>query len=73
MVLITYLLANAIAIEEGQFTAEHLSDAQEIWLTNSVIGIWPVRAINSQSYLPGPVTRKVQSAWQQARIQQLLC
>ncbi len=71
--LISYLQANAIAVEVGHYTAEHLSNANEVWVTNSVIGIWPVRAIMDQDLILGPFTRQLQAAWQQARTRQLTC
>ena len=71
--LIHYLQDKSIAVETGQFTFEHLFSAHEVWVTNSIIGIWPVRAIHDQAYVLGPVVRQLQSAWQQAREQQLLC
>lgn len=36
---------------------DELFSADELFLCNSVIGIWPVRALEAQRYVPGPVTR----------------
>jgi len=38
-----------------------LEDADEIFLTNSLIGIWPVSRLGERRWQPGPVTRRVQS------------
>lgn len=71
--LISYLQANSIAVEVGQYTPEHLVNANEVWVTNSIMGIWPVRAIDAQAFVLGPVVHKLQAAWQLARTQQLSC
>lgn len=71
--LIRYLQENAMTVEIAQYTAEHLLKANEVWVTNSVIGIWPVRIINNQEFVLGPFTRQLQAAWQLARSQQLSC
>ena len=41
-------------------TKKKLDDADEVFLTNSVIGIWPVRQINAQSYPTGLITNTLQ-------------
>lgn len=41
---------------------EHLLNADELFVTNSLIGIWPVRAVDHQQFIPGPVTRELQHA-----------
>jgi 4-amino-4-deoxychorismate lyase len=37
-----------------------IADADEIFLTNSVIGVWPVVRVAGWARPPGPVTRRVQ-------------
>ncbi len=49
-----------IAAEECILRAEDLANAEEIFLTNARIGIWPVRALESQVLAPGPITRRLQ-------------
>jgi len=39
---------------------EELLGADEVFLSNSIIGIWPVNRINSVSYEPGKYTRNLQ-------------
>jgi 4-amino-4-deoxychorismate lyase len=51
-------------------TKIHLDDflaADEIFLTNSVIGIWPVSEMDNMLYLAGPITHNIQHALQQAK------
>jgi 4-amino-4-deoxychorismate lyase len=49
-----------IPVQECVLRAEDLQDAQEIFLTNARIGIWPVRALESRVLSPGPLTRRLQ-------------
>lgn len=39
-----------------------LFDAAELLLCNSLIGLWPVRQIDTHCLVPGPVTRRLQQA-----------
>jgi 4-amino-4-deoxychorismate lyase len=41
---------------------EDILDADEMFLTNSLIGVWPVRRIESREYPVGAVTRRIQEA-----------
>ena len=38
-----------------------LAAAQEVFLCNAVIGVWPVRQLGARAWPVGPVTRKVQA------------
>jgi 4-amino-4-deoxychorismate lyase len=49
-----------IFVEEAVLCAEDLESAEEIFLTNARIGIWPVRALDARTFSPGPVTRRLQ-------------
>jgi 4-amino-4-deoxychorismate lyase len=49
-----------LAVEEMSLRQTDLDSAQEIFLTNARIGIWPVRAVHSRSLAPGTVTRRLQ-------------
>lgn len=39
---------------------EDIYSADEVFLTNSLIGLWPVRRIESHEYSPGKITKKIQ-------------
>ena len=41
--------------------SEELEDCEEIFLTNSLIGIWPVIRLEDRQWAPGPVARRLQS------------
>ncbi len=47
------------AVREIAISVEDLAAAEEIFLTNSQIGLWPVRAVDDAVYHLGPVTRRL--------------
>jgi 4-amino-4-deoxychorismate lyase len=49
-----------LAAEEGVLSEGDLEGADEVFVTNARIGIWPVRTIGSRSLTAGPVTRRLQ-------------
>ncbi len=49
-----------LEVAELALDAEALHGAQEIFLTNARIGIWPVRILDGNPRLVGPVTRRLQ-------------
>jgi len=63
------LLASELNISVVE-TKIHIDDfmvADEIFITNSVIGIWPVSEMDNMHYLVGPVTQHLQYVLQQAK------
>jgi len=53
-----------IPIRECELRAENLQAADEVFLTNARIGIWPVRSVDDRNLTPGPVTRHLQTVLQ---------
>lgn len=47
-----------VACKARPLRGEDLAAAQELFLCNSLIGIWPVRQIDGTAYAVGPVTRR---------------
>jgi 4-amino-4-deoxychorismate lyase len=47
------------AIAEDRLNLERVYGADELFLTNSVIGLWPVRRCGERTFPVGPVTREV--------------
>ena len=45
-----------------ELTREIILGADEVFLTNSLIGIWPVRQVESQDYPVGRITKQIQDA-----------
>jgi len=65
-VLIELAGARAIEVRRQVLRLEDLDSVQEVFLCNSLIGIWPVIAINEQyGYRAGAVTRALQQALSQ--------
>ena len=50
-----------IPARECELRAENLQAADEIFLTNARIGIWPVRSLDDRTLTPGPITRHLQT------------
>lgn len=48
-----------IPVEETELTVDELYRSQELFLCNTLIGIWPVRQLETQSFTVGPVTRQI--------------
>jgi 4-amino-4-deoxychorismate lyase len=51
-----------LACEVAQLPRAALDAAEEIFLTNSLIGIWPVRRVESKYYATGGITPRLQQA-----------
>jgi branched-subunit amino acid aminotransferase/4-amino-4-deoxychorismate lyase len=49
-----------IAAEERRLAEAELAAAEELFLTNALIGIRPVRELDGVNLAPGPVTRRLQ-------------
>ena len=58
--VIDLLEAEGVRCAVRDVTFGELAQAEEIFLTNSVIGIWPVIRLGDWGRPPGPVTRRVQ-------------
>jgi 4-amino-4-deoxychorismate lyase len=61
-VIIDLAFGCKIECSEQTVMPERVLNADELFVTNSLIGIWPVRALDQHSFLPGPVTRQLQHA-----------
>ncbi|NOQ35435.1 MAG: aminodeoxychorismate lyase [Methylococcaceae bacterium] len=57
-------MTHALAIEnkQGLFTQQQLLDADEIFVTNSVIGIWAIKKLAEKSFSKGQITQSLQTA-----------
>ena len=53
-----------IPTRECELRAENLQAADEVFLTNARIGIWPVRTVDDRNLTPGPVTQHLQTVLQ---------
>jgi len=57
-----------IGCRVGTVGPQQLEQAHEVFLTNSLIGLWPVRRIDHRSYAIGDITRKIQEAIRDAYV-----
>ncbi|MCF7971999.1 MAG: aminodeoxychorismate lyase [Methylococcaceae bacterium] len=48
-----------IPFKINDLTKEFVLSGDELFVTNSVIGIWPIKSIAGQSYMPGFLTQKI--------------
>lgn len=51
-----------IPYQIGQLPASMLLEAEELFVTNSLIGLWPVNRYGQYSYPLGPITQQLQQA-----------
>ena len=49
-----------IPVQEEVLGVADLAMADEVFLTNARMGVWPVRELDGRALQPGPVTRRVQ-------------
>lgn len=59
--LIARALALGIPVSESDVTRADLDAANELFICNSNVGVWPVREVGTRRYAPGPVTRRMQA------------
>ncbi len=58
--VLALLAQYGVTCGESDIPYEGLAAADEVFLTNSVIGAWPVASLDARTWAPGPVTRLVQ-------------
>lgn len=51
--------AHGIMVVEDEISFEQVLAADEVFLTNSIIGIWPVKQITKQTYMTGLITKNI--------------
>ncbi len=49
-----------INLTETYLTKQQCLEADELFLTNSIINLWPVRQFLHNTYIPGAITKKIQ-------------
>jgi 4-amino-4-deoxychorismate lyase len=65
--VIDFAQLNNIRLVEKQFDNSEVLAADEMFVTNSVIGIWPVKQLDQQCFAIGAMTRNMQQWYAQAR------
>ncbi|MGJ0486750.1 MAG: aminodeoxychorismate lyase [Methylomicrobium sp.] len=61
-----------LEVEEVNYTPDQLFTADEIFVCNSIIGIWPVKQIAQLAFAPGPITRDLQQWLTRYKKQEML-
>ncbi len=66
--LLQLAAGQGLQVEEGRFKVQAMLAADEIWLTNAIIGLWPVRECADRVYVINR-GRQLQSALLQRRVE----
>jgi 4-amino-4-deoxychorismate lyase len=48
-------------VQVRDLTLDDLLRADEVFLTNALIGAWPVRRLGEREFAPGPIAREAQA------------
>ena len=59
-IIIKLINLNGFSLLEHDFSSQALFAADEVFICNSLIGIWPVKQIDGQRYAIGSITKKIQ-------------
>jgi len=59
-IVISEAQKNQVYIVEKTLSKEDIKSADELFVTNSIIGIWPVKQLEEQRYAIGPLTQHLQ-------------
>ena len=54
-----------IPLRVAELSKDDLSSMDEVFITNSIIGLWPVKSVDKENYLIGNITRKLINALKQ--------
>lgn len=52
---------NRIPMIEKNISQDDIYKADELFVTNSIVGIWPIKQVENQRYKLGPLTQKLQA------------
>lgn len=63
--LLNYLQTKGYFVEERLLSASDLAKAEEIFVCNSIIGLWPIRRLLHQTYKVGSLTKMLQTILKQ--------
>lgn len=69
--ILAFAAAENLPAAEVAITVDRVLAADEAFVTNSVIGIWPVRQLAERGFAVGPVTQHIRAAYQLAKQREL--
>lgn len=59
-----------LAVHETQMELSDVFQAEEIFLSNSLVGLWPVRLLEDQPFKPGPIRHKLANSLRKIKKEQ---
>ncbi|MGZ5009574.1 MAG: aminodeoxychorismate lyase [Methylobacter sp.] len=59
-IIMTISVDHGLSVIEHMFTKDELSSADEVFVCNSIIGIWPIRQIETMHFSVGQITKSIQ-------------
>jgi len=59
-IIMTLSVEQGFPVVEHRFTSDQLLSADEVFVCNSVIGIWPIKQIATTHFSVGPITQSIQ-------------
>lgn len=59
-IIIVISADHGLSVVERMFTSDELLSADEVFVCNSIIGIWPVNRIGTAHFSVGPITKSIQ-------------
>ncbi|MBS1213166.1 MAG: 4-amino-4-deoxychorismate lyase [Proteobacteria bacterium] len=65
--------AEGLPVSEGRVTPADLIAADELFLTNSVIGLWPISQLGDRQFQVGPLTRRMRELLARKTAQEMAC
>ncbi|MEE9510548.1 MAG: aminodeoxychorismate lyase [Gammaproteobacteria bacterium] len=68
--IIQQALSSGIETRELIISTDDVANASEVFLSNALIGIWPIREIDGTDYARGPVTLKIMQALRAIGVQE---
>ncbi|MDO9046679.1 MAG: aminodeoxychorismate lyase [Methylobacter sp.] len=60
-IIMTISVDHGFPVIEHAFTKDELLSANEVFVCNSIIGIWPIKQIETTRFSVGPITKSIQS------------
>lgn len=59
-IIMTCSVEQGLSVVEHMFTRDQLLSADEVFVCNSIIGIWPIKQIATTHFSVGPITQNIQ-------------
>ncbi|MCQ8128256.1 aminodeoxychorismate lyase [Methylomonas rivi] len=59
-IVIEFAIRYGLGLAENHFNKQDVLEADEVFVTNSVIGVWPVKQLENQCFDVGRITRDIQ-------------